>query len=98
MRRISQWLVPLFLVVLGVLLIWDSSLLMADGTSDVALQNSVNCNQPNSTAPHPCPTLAGNTETSLAALTGGLGAVTVLAGVVISVIRWVRTAHVGTRG
>ena len=92
MRPIGRWLVPLFLLLTGALLIWDSSLLYADGTSNLNLQNSAACDQFNSSAPHNCATLVSNPEMELALSTGFLGTMTLGAGVGMAAVRWFRTS------
>ena len=92
MRPIGRWLVPLFLFLTVELLIWDSSLLYADGTSNLDLQNSAGCYHYNSTAPHNCATMESNPEMELALSTGFLGTMTLGAGVGMAAVRWFRTS------
>ncbi len=90
MRPLGRWLVPVFLLALGVILLWLGSMLHTDGVANLALQNSQGCNQVNSTMPHTCVTVSSNTEEGVGDLIGLLGACTVVTGVVVGLARWSR--------
>jgi hypothetical protein len=87
-RFVNPWLLPVFLVVVGALLLWDSAVLYADGISNLALQNSAPCGQVSLSAPHSCATSSSNAEMALSVFTGSLGALTLAGGLIMSAVRW----------
>ncbi|HZY92891.1 MAG TPA: hypothetical protein VFG07_09025 [Thermoplasmata archaeon] len=93
MRSPTPWLVPVFLIALGLTLLWLGSVLRADGVTALALENSQRCSRVNSTNPHTCVTLASNTELNVAGIIGILGAGSTLAGLVVGLVRWGRSRH-----
>ena len=90
-RLPARWLVPIFLIALGLTLLWLGSVLNADGVTTLALENSQRCSEVNSTNPPPCATLASNTELNVAELIGVLGVSSTLAGLVVGLVRWGRS-------
>lgn len=86
MGPIGRWLVPLFLLALGLFLVWESSALYADGKTNLNFQNA-NCNTTNHSGPIACVTLSSDPETGYAALTGLLAGVTLIAGVWMTAVR-----------
>ena len=97
MGPLGRWLVPLFLLVLGGLLLWDGSLLTTNADTNLAFWDSHSCSGGNQTRGMPCASLSPcHEECSLADGTSFLGACSVAAGFVISVVRW-RWAPAGSR-
>ena len=89
-RPIGRWLVPLFLIVVGALLLADGSLLEVNATANYLYLQDLPCQPVNGTYP-PCKTLSRcQEECMLADLTGFLGAVTLISGVCMAAVRWNR--------
>lgn len=94
MRSIGSWLVPSFVIVVGILLLLDGSLLLGDANQtfpSLQARQGQGCQAVNGSAPPPCASLSPcQEECSLAYATGTLGAVTLAAGVTIAGVRWSR--------
>ena len=81
MGPIGRWLVPLFLLLLGAVLIFDAYALNADANTILPFQM--------------CNVTPWQGECGLAQFTGFLGAITVIAGIWMTIVRWWRARAPG---
>lgn len=92
MRSRGWWLVPFFLILVGILLIWDSTMISEDAAANTAYRNSADCSAQNGTSPpHSCAILSCVPECGYAAYTGILGGLVLAAGASVGLVRWSRS-------
>lgn len=80
MFRPRTWIVPGFLILVGLLLLWESSLLNADGAANLPLENQRLCSQSSGSNPHPCATLAADSEQEFSVWNAVLGLMSMVGG------------------
>ena len=85
MRKLGIWLVPVFLLLLGLVLVWIGGLVNADAIANTAYINAHSC-----TGQPGCVTLSCTAECGYATLIQAMGTVSVTAGFVVGLVRWAR--------
>jgi hypothetical protein len=83
--RLAAWVVPLFLIGMGLLITLDGVLLAAEAPTD--LKNAQAVQQSNCPQNGPCATLSSIGEQALAVMTEVMGIVTLAAGIVVGLVR-----------
>lgn len=92
MKPLGRWLVPFFLLALGLTLIWLSSAIYADGLANLAQKDSSDCAVPTGQAGGPpiCANLVADPEMVYGYMIGILGGITVIGGIIVSLARSLR--------